>query len=588
MANLVAPAVIRTVLQDYGITSSSDLTNTAEGANSDAMGIGNKVYSSFSFAAGAVNSIGDENDPVSGLAAFTSGCGNNIKGAGSAAVGLGNIVNGRNSVALAYFNNVYSDASTALGYGNTVGTEGQTGNTSQASIATGYYNTVTGTASFAANGRNIVAGDYAAAFGMNNTVVTGERAFVAGEENNVTGKRAVAFGKGNTASAEDAIAFGNNTKALNRYTATFGLNSEAHAECSAAFGNHNVVSGYAGFAVGQDNTISAQKSFAAGGSNTISAGYSAAVGNGNTITKTNCFASGYKTKLYADYSFGANYNNTIESGGAYSSVFGYENTIEASHSFIAGGSYNKIVGGGGYSFASGYNNQIDTTNNDGNNGASVAFGRYGKITKWGCATFGNSNHATTRNFKFVCGEYNAENASALFEVGNGDGSNSRSNAFEVYKDGGARFYGRLNIDEAPIHLNDALRLTDLEDNVITSRIPTTRALPMGSENAMLNISTRIQSSYSSCILFNGIKGVYIKEYNDTGNGGAAYFGLDGDLILRGNIYDGVNEAWVQNDGGKIAVHNYASGGNIEEQFNSVWTKINSMHFYDSNGALISW
>ena len=68
----------------------------------------------------------------------------------------------------------------------------------------------------------------------------------------------------------------------------------------------------------------------------------------------------------------------------------------------------------------------------------------------------------------VIGKYNANNASTLFEVGNGTADNSRSNAFEVYSNGNVNVAGQILRNGAPEYLeNNSVTLSTSQTTTVT-------------------------------------------------------------------------------------------------------------------------
>ena len=239
-------------------------------------------------------------------------------------------------------------------------------------------------------------------------------------------------------------------KALGAHSVALGKENTVTKDESVAIGDGNMVYGANSIAMCYHNSVESDASFAAGGFNKLSGEYGIALGYDNTVTATAGFAgNGQNTVGGSGYATAFGHHNNVTGYGAF--VTGEENTVSCQKSFAAGG-LNEITDSG-YSFASGFDNKIIS-----GDGANSAFGRKGEIRGWGCAIFGNTCKATTQNFKLACGEYNADTAGMLFEVGNGD-SNKRSNAFEVLKDGRARAYKAAQDPE------DLVRKKEFDDNV---------------------------------------------------------------------------------------------------------------------------
>lgn len=102
------------------------------------------------------------------------------------------------------------------------------------------------------------------------------------------------------------------------------------------------------------------------------------------------------------------------------------------------GSYSLVVGqdafaSGDNALAVGY-----LAGATGNNSVAFNRGRSG-----GANSVSMANASTSYQYEVACGEYNEQKSTTYFEVGNGSGSNSRANAFEVYKNGDTNTAGDI-------------------------------------------------------------------------------------------------------------------------------------------------
>ena len=170
---------------------------------------------------------------------------------------------------------------------------------------------------------------------------------------------------------------------------------------SFAIGNQTKASGFYSSALGKDNTASGEGAVVMG-SNSIASGFhSFVVGNSNEATALHTIAIGYNNEATQPYTI----------------AMGKNNIAEGENSFAIG---EQTIASGGWSISAGYDSRAIGT-------LSVAIGG-NLISKLGCFTIGGSNddsdNPTTNS-----------PTNRIFQIGNGEGPNVRSNALTVLQNG---------------------------------------------------------------------------------------------------------------------------------------------------------
>ena len=189
---------------------------------------------------------------------------------------------------------------------------------------------------------------------------------------------------------------------------TDGSNAASHVTFSGAF---TVGSRLSGSTVGTNSTVE---------------------GELNTASGTDSHAEGYYTNASGNYSHaeGCGYNNVykvIASGkGAHA-----EGVATTTQPVYASGTGSHAEGQA--TTASGYASHAEGSNTTATSQDAHAEGYY--TTASGSESHAEGYRTIAGYFsQHVCGKYNDNKATTLFEIGNGD-ANARSNAFEVYSDG---------------------------------------------------------------------------------------------------------------------------------------------------------
>jgi hypothetical protein len=322
-----------------------------------------------------------------------------------------------------------------------------------------------------------------AAFGVDNRA-TGANSFAAGSTSDASGSTSTALGFSNTASGEASLAAGYQTSATRQASTAFGYASGATAERAFAAGSNVTAKSFGGTVVGIFNDITDSPSPTAsaatdrifqvgnGNGNGTRANALTILKNGNTSFGTAYPKAAFhvpygKTVLFGDDSSGAGTRAIwLSSKGAFragfvngtawndanigfnSAAFGVDNRATGANSFAAGstseasGSTSTALGftntaSGEASLAAGY--QTSATRQ-----ASTAFGYASGATAE--RAFAAGSNVTAKSFGgTVVGIFNditdspSPTASAatdrIFQVGNGNSSVTRANAFTILKNG---------------------------------------------------------------------------------------------------------------------------------------------------------
>ena len=215
------------------------------------------------------------------------------------------------------------------------------------------------------------------------------------------GARAFAVGSGTQASGSNAFASGDRTKATNSYTTAMGYKSEASNFASTALGKETIASGQYATAMGQQTTASQNAStamgdgsFASGNAATAMGSFTEAIGIASTAMGQQTKASGLRATAMG---------LLTEASGVQSTATGFNTIANANQSTAMG---------------------VATTAED---FASVSIGQFNKTDETP-----NPSAFSLQNTAFV--------------IGNGEDTNSRSNALEVLFDGTTTIAGDLNIN----------------------------------------------------------------------------------------------------------------------------------------------
>lgn len=418
--------------------------NLAAGDFTFVTGKDNKIFSNRAFASGGANQsyqVNDKNELVNGKTNS----------------GRFNVIFGNDNIFKS--SNTKRESNLIAGGSNTVDTE--------RSIVVGYSNNVTGSydaifgsgnvinASYSLNGggANIINGAYHLVAGNNNEI-SGQYNITSGQDNKNAGWNSATFGKGLTVNSGNTAQtiLGQYNKNKNNTILEIGWGSKDTPK--------NIFEVYRdGVVVTEQGTLSTQAYV--DGKITETKNYAdAAVAaqktklnigtNNDDSNASNSITSGTNSKNRGDSSFA--FGNTAYVGYYLDKK---DNIIATSSRPTSAVAFGWSRANANYAFAAGRNTEAQAQ-------SSVALG--------------NETIATTA-YQTVLGTYNKVKTNTIFEIGNGTGEDggidsngkptSRSNAFEVLKDGGFNSYGDSTIDGnlvvkgLPVALrDDSTKLTD--------------------------------------------------------------------------------------------------------------------------------
>ena len=399
--------------------------NVSGGSLSQVFGTRNIITANASLVTGNDNEasclslIAGSNNIGAGRQSFIAGNGNKIINPAndSGIVGQGNLVKSSQSFVAGLDNvlEIYSGESSIFGNGNRVERDCLN--------------------SFVAGGTgNIVGGAY--------TFTNGN-----GEEvtNTYKGNNNLIGGNKNRIMTNDSFAVGENNITLSANSTVGGVNNIIYTTAgeTALFGSNNKVG---------DGVTGSYANVVAGNSNTIIGAYNAFAGNGNkaaysvqssTISGTSNNIGDANLKKTIKNSVISGSNNkiqTLESGV----VVGTNNTVNATTGESAVFGQGNTVLSGGQSLVAGHTNTSD-------HGEVLIAGKFNKVSHHAATVLGIQN-ISSRSYQTVLGKGAAENAKAMFIIGNGDvtadamladdydpKNSKRKNIFEVLEDGTVNF-----------------------------------------------------------------------------------------------------------------------------------------------------
>ena len=283
-------------------------------------------------------------------------------------------------------------------------------------------------ASQIASGTNSVLGG-----GINNTA-SGSEATVSGGKQNVSGAICTTIGGGsqNHATGDYSTISGGAGNSANAKYASMG-----GGENNAAGGDHSTISG------GRSNQATASYATVGGGRSNQATGFNSTI------------AGGIGNSASFEYTVvGGGYNNQATAGSATVSG-GKNNTASSNESTIGGGGSNQAsaiystIAGGNNNSATRTSSTVGGGENNTASGkyATVPGGYYNTAPSYAETVIGvyATNYTPTSATTF-------NSSDRLFNVGNGTGASSRSDAFTIYKNGNAKLNGKLTI-------NDVMKLT---------------------------------------------------------------------------------------------------------------------------------
>ncbi len=349
-----------------------------------------------------------------------------------------------------------------------------------------------------------------------------------------------------------SIAFGRFTKAKGMSSVALGESVVAGADYSVAIGNFAQATGIGAVALGSGQAIGGY-SFAIGPS-TAAGNYSFVSGSQNYASGNSSWASGYQCLANADFSVAEGYLSSAN--GYMSRAIGYSCYTSGNYSSATGSSTNAI---GLYSSASGY---FSNANGDFSIATGNSTNALGKLT----STFGDGTRARIYA-SFVVGTFNdsvatgsstfINPANRIFQVGNGNADNARSNAMTVLQSGNVGIGTVLPV--AKLHVNNgALLLDGTTGNTQVSGagtrmmwIPSKAAFRAGAVASTEWDNANI-GSYSFAagqnVIASGINSVSLGTTNTSSGGSSVTVGSNntasgGNSIAIGNLCSATNSSY---------------------------------------------
>jgi hypothetical protein len=333
----------------------------------------------------------------------------------------------------------------------------------------------------------------------------GENSISLGIRTLASGTASTAMGLSTIALGDYSIAMGENTKALSAYSFASGLNTEASGNGAMAMGLSASATNANSIAIGVNTLASGLKSIAIGhgiksvgesstamGTSTIASGkYSTVMGNGTKASGENSTATGNKTEAIGESSFTS--GSETKATKKYATAMGYlteatgENATAIGHKTSASGIAAIAMGSeaiasgtgsialGRKTTASGMGSTAMGRNTEALGENSAALGNYTQANAVNSVAMGLYTTTVTPN-SLVIGQYNDDYGikTQLFQIGNGDNSGYRRNAFEILKNGNGRIYGNLqnvsdrrlktNISSIKYGLSEVLKLNPVNYN----------------------------------------------------------------------------------------------------------------------------
>ena len=439
-----------------------------------------------------------------------------------------------------------------------------------------------------AEGKNTTASEIGAHSEGNATEASGQYAHAEGNDTHATESHAHAEGKSTTAKGTNAHAEGDTTTAEGVSSHAGGTGAHAKGSYSFAHGN-KVVARYANqFIVGKFNSNKEGTLFEIGNgadtdhrSNVFEVYNNGLVVVGDrvqllprpdkihdtngkkcfTISKTVADKAGISTEVeygsIGDYTATLNGRNSAQSKHA--TAIG-NSTVAIGEESLAGGYQSVTLGNGSFAFGDGnvtkgLNCQAMGVKTQAIGDASHATGSATIATGYASQAGGYESQANGyysfahgvgliagHTYQAVFGKWNENSSDNLFEIGNGDSAQLRSNAFEVSKDGNVRAYA------APIFDEDVLRYADAKSHDIYQH--TLKLSKSGGEpiyvlcyrDTKITTFGQLHSLFNSgkCIRIFGpswsalVSGNVINIVSNTSNGYTIYF------ITNGGQFTGLN------------------------------------------------
>jgi len=460
----------------------------------------------FSFASGESNIASGDNSTVFGKL-------NEASGLISVSFGYKNKTSGRYSAAFGNLNEVTGESAFASGHNN---------------LASGLNSATFGTTSTASGANSITcgsflltSGDFSFSTGVQNES-SGLGSFTSGNQNKAIGEYSNAINFLNTASGNYSHAEGNSTNASGLSSHSEGYKTIASGDYSHSCGYRTTAIGKASYAEGLTNSSEGDYSHTEGWGNLAIGISSHASGYYTTAAGVNSYAGGHRTEATGNNSFAIGTNTIADAQN--SGAFGFSSKVNASgnNSYAFGtntevSSINSVAFGAGTyiggisSFAFGQQSSI---NNNAN--YSISGGFKTRVNSSYSAGFGQEIIINNDNSLYF-GRFNNPKIGDILEIGIGQDSNNRKNAFEITDTGLVKAPELVNVDLS----------TASNDTIIT-------------KNHLINIADEISHDLVSqleAIEENSKKGWRLIDYTTNGTYGDIGTGSIDFMVTSGNNID---------------------------------------------------
>ena len=291
-----------------------------------------------------------------------------------------------------------------------------------------------GQGSFASGYQSQASGKFASALGKE-AAASGEAAFASGSNAVASGVNSCAIGSDALASQSSAIALGSETEATGSSSCAIGYKAKASSATSFAAGNRTEASGSNSAAIGMWCHASGDYSMAFGSGLTLASGnYSTAIGSTVQATHDYSVAIGVGSLSRAPSAVSMGRINHADGTG--STAIGYRNEATGEYSTAIGryteatGNYSTAIGN--YTNATGYISTALGNSTTATGSYSTALGNGTEARQYCSTAIGRYNTVGGSSTSWVSSD-------ALFLIGNGSSSSSRSDAMKVKKNGEVYF-----------------------------------------------------------------------------------------------------------------------------------------------------
>ncbi len=252
----------------------------------------------------------------------------------------------------------------------------------------------------------------------------GGKSVAFGVDTKASGFHSMAIGNVTSATATNAVAMGKKTMASGSHAVAMGQNTEANALKAVAMGGETLASGNSAVAMGHDTRATQFHAVAMNEGTEAIANNTVAMGTFTTASSANAVSMGYKTEAAGSRSLAIGDNTSATAGNAVAT--GAKTTASGEHSTAMGG---RTTASGFASIAMGQQAKAQGT-------ASTAMGRFTTAKSRASVAIGRWNTVSGDETSWV-------STDPLLVAGNGGGSNDRSNALLLQKNGEMTIAGNL-------------------------------------------------------------------------------------------------------------------------------------------------